>query len=55
LQRGLTELTVDGRKVEKAISLADDGKTHNVIASMRPSSVSSPPSSAPTQQEKARL
>jgi cyclic beta-1,2-glucan synthetase len=56
LQHGLTELTVDGRKVEKAISLADDGKTHNVIASMRPSSVSSPPpSSAPTQQEKARL
>jgi cyclic beta-1,2-glucan synthetase len=55
LQRGLIELKVDGRMVEKAISLVDDGKTHNVTASMRPSSVSSPPSSAPSQQEKARL
>jgi cyclic beta-1,2-glucan synthetase len=64
LQRGLTELTVDGRRVEKAVSLADDGKTHNVTASMRPASTSSslvppappsPPSSAPSQQEKARL
>jgi len=56
LQHGLAELTVDGRRSEKAISLVDDGKTHNVIASMRPSSVSSPPpSSAPTQPETARL
>ncbi|MEA2762580.1 MAG: cyclic beta,2-glucan synthetase, partial [Gemmatimonadaceae bacterium] len=56
LQRGLTELMVDGRRAEKAVSLVDDGKTHNVTASMRPSSVSSlPPSSIPSQQEKARL
>jgi len=57
VQRGLTELTVDGRPVEKAIPLVDDGRTHNVTASMRASSVSSslPPSSAPSQQEKAQL
>jgi cyclic beta-1,2-glucan synthetase len=55
LQRGRTDLMVDGRSVENAVSLVDDGKTHNVTASMRPSSVSSPPSSAPSQQEKARL
>jgi cyclic beta-1,2-glucan synthetase len=56
LQRGLAELTVDGHRVEKAVPLVDDGKTHHVTASLRPSSVSSaPPSSAPSQQEKARL
>ncbi len=57
VQRGLTELAVDGHPVEKAVPLVDDGRTHNVTASMRASSVSSslPPSSAPSQQEKARL
>jgi len=35
VQRGLTELAVDGHPVEKAIPLVDDGRTHNVTASMR--------------------
>jgi cellobiose phosphorylase len=60
IQCGLVELTVDGQSVEKGIPLLDDGKTHNVTASLRPSSTSStssalPPSSAPSQPEKARL
>jgi len=58
LQCGTSELTVDGQRVEKAVRLVDDGKTHNVTASLRVASVASsppPPSSAPSQQEKARL
>jgi cyclic beta-1,2-glucan synthetase len=52
LQRGTAELTVDGRSVEKAINLIDDGKHHRVTVSLRPSL-----SPAPVQekQEKARL
>jgi len=50
LQSGATELTVDGRSVEKAISLIDDGKHHRVTVSLR-----SAPSSVPEKQEKARL
>jgi cyclic beta-1,2-glucan synthetase len=50
LQRGALDLTVDGKTVEKAIHLVDDGKRHRATATLRssPSSVSSP-------QVKARL
>jgi hypothetical protein len=44
------QLTVDGRAVEEAIDLVDDGQHHRVTASLRPSA-----SSAPSKQEKARL
>ncbi|GAC1455605.1 MAG: hypothetical protein PVSMB1_05140 [Gemmatimonadaceae bacterium] len=50
LQRGTTELMLDGRSVEKAINLTDDGKHHRVTASLRSS-----PASIPEKQEKARL
>jgi cyclic beta-1,2-glucan synthetase len=49
-QSGAVDLTVDGRSVEKAIALVDDGKHHRVTASLRSS-----PSSVPEKQEKARL
>jgi cyclic beta-1,2-glucan synthetase len=58
-QRGSVALTVDGRSVDGAIPLVDDGKTHNVTALLRTSSTSSvvspPASSAPSSPEKARL
>ncbi|HMI56179.1 MAG TPA: glycosyl hydrolase family 65 protein, partial [Gemmatimonadaceae bacterium] len=55
LQCGAVELTVDGRLVENAISLVDDGKQHRVTALLRPSPSSpSSPSSVPEKQEKAR-
>jgi len=50
VQRGEVELTVDGRVVEDAIDLVDDGKHHRVTASLRSSLAS-----APEKQEKARL
>jgi cyclic beta-1,2-glucan synthetase len=50
LERGTVQLTVDGRSVDKAIDLVDDGKQHHVTASLRSS-----PSSAHEKQEKARL
>jgi cyclic beta-1,2-glucan synthetase len=50
LQRGTAELMLDGRSVEKAITLTDDGKHHRVTASLRSS-----PASVPEKQEKARL
>jgi cellobiose phosphorylase len=50
LQRGTAELMLDGRSVEKAINLIDDGKHHRVTAALRPS-----PSSVPERQEKVRL
>jgi cyclic beta-1,2-glucan synthetase len=49
LQRGTAELTVDGKSVERAINLIDDGKHHRVTVSLR-----STPSSVPEKQEKAR-
>jgi cyclic beta-1,2-glucan synthetase len=49
LQRGTAELTVDGKSVERAINLVDDGKHHRVTVSLR-----STPSSVPEKQEKAR-
>jgi cyclic beta-1,2-glucan synthetase len=49
LQRGTAELTVDGKSVERAINLIDDGKHHRVTVSLR-----STPSSIPEKQEKAR-
>ena len=49
LQRGTPELTVDGKSVERAINLIDDGKHHRVTVSLRPIS-----SSIPEKQEKAR-
>jgi cyclic beta-1,2-glucan synthetase len=52
LQRGTAELTVDGRSVEKAINLIDDGKHHRVTVSLRPSLS---PASVQEKQEKARL
>jgi cyclic beta-1,2-glucan synthetase len=52
LQSGNVELTVDGKGAEKAISLVDDGKHHQVIASLRPSSS---PAATQERQEKARL
>jgi cyclic beta-1,2-glucan synthetase len=50
LQRGTPELTVDGKSVERAINLVDDGKHHRVTVSLRAT-----PSSVPEKQEKARL
>jgi cyclic beta-1,2-glucan synthetase len=52
LQHGAVALTVDGKDVEDAIPLVDDGRRHEVIASLRssPSSVL-----AESQQVKARL
>ncbi|HYS69581.1 MAG TPA: protein ndvB, partial [Gemmatimonadaceae bacterium] len=50
LQSGAAELTVDGKSVEKAINLIDDGKHHRVTVSLRSS-----PASVPEKQEKARL
>jgi cyclic beta-1,2-glucan synthetase len=60
IQRGSAELTVDGRSVEEAIPLVDDGKTHEVRVLLRTSSTSStslapPASSASAPPEKARL
>jgi cyclic beta-1,2-glucan synthetase len=49
-QCGNVELTVDGRSVQDAIDLVDDGKHHRVTASLRSS-----PSVAPERPEKARL
>jgi cyclic beta-1,2-glucan synthetase len=49
LQRGTAELTVDGKSVEKAINLIDDGQHHRVTVSLR-----AIPSSVPEKQEKAR-
>ena len=50
LQCGSVELAIDGRSVEKAIDLIDDGKRHRVTASLRSSS-----SVVQERQEKARL
>src|SRR5438105_472822 len=50
LQSGSVELAIDGRSVEKAIDLIDDGKRHRVTASLRSS-----PSVVQERQEKARL
>jgi cyclic beta-1,2-glucan synthetase len=50
LQSGAAELKVDGKSVEKAINLIDDGKHHRVSVSLRSS-----PASVPERQEKARL
>ena len=50
MQCGNVELTVDGRAVEEAVDLIDDGKHHRVTASLRSS-----PSAAPERAEKARL
>jgi cyclic beta-1,2-glucan glucanotransferase len=50
LQSGNVDLTVDGRSIEKAIDLVDDGKRHRVTASLRSS-----PSVVQERQEKARL
>jgi cyclic beta-1,2-glucan synthetase len=52
LQRGIADLRVDGAAADDAIQLVDDGKRHEVIASLRasPSSVS-----AEHQQVKVRL
>jgi cyclic beta-1,2-glucan synthetase len=49
LQRGAVELTVDGNGAEAAIRLVDDGKRHNVTASLRSAS------SVRSQQTKVRL
>jgi cyclic beta-1,2-glucan synthetase len=57
-QCGSVELTVDGRSVDDAIPLLDDGKTHDVRVLLRASSTSSalpPASSTPASPEKARL
>ena len=50
VQCGNVELTVDGRTVQDAIDLIDDGRHHRVTASLRSS-----PSAAPERPEKARL
>ncbi|PYO10032.1 MAG: carbohydrate-binding protein [Gemmatimonadetes bacterium] len=50
LQCGSVELAIDGRSVEKAIDLIDDGKRHRVTASLRSSA-----SVVQERQEKARL
>ncbi len=58
IQFGSVDLTVDGRSVNDAIPLMDDGKTHDVRVLLRTSSTSSPlppASSAPSPPEKARL
>jgi cellobiose phosphorylase len=58
IQFGSVDLTVDGRSVDDAIPLMDDGRTHDVRVLLRTSSTSSPlppPSSAPSSPEKARL
>jgi cellobiose phosphorylase len=52
LERGTAELTVDGKRVEKAINLIDDGKHHRVIALLRPSPA---PTAVHEKQEKVRL
>ena len=49
LQGGAVELTVDGRTMDGAIDLVDDGKEHIVNALLRRA-----PSSAPEKPEKAR-
>ena len=49
LQQAAVELTVDGRSVDRAIPLVDDGKRHDVTASLRSSF-----SSVQEKQEKAR-
>ncbi|MFL5629738.1 MAG: GH36-type glycosyl hydrolase domain-containing protein [Gemmatimonadaceae bacterium] len=51
IQCGAVELTVDGRSVDNAIPLIDDGKQHRVTASLRPA----PSSSVQEKPEKARL
>jgi cyclic beta-1,2-glucan synthetase len=58
IQFGSVDLTVDGRSVDDAIPLTDDGKTHDVRVLLRTSSTSSPlppASSVPSSAEKARL
>jgi len=58
IQFGSVDLTVDGRSVDEAIPLTDDGRTHDVRVLLRTSSTSSPlppASSAPSSPEKARL
>jgi cyclic beta-1,2-glucan synthetase len=40
VERGSVELTMDGRELDGGIPLSDDGRRHEVTASMRPSSVS---------------
>jgi len=50
LESGNVDLTVDGTSIEKAIHLVDDGKRHQVTASLRSS-----PSVVQERQEKARL
>ena len=50
LQGGSVELNVDGRSMEGAIDLVDDGREHVVTALLRRA-----PSSAPEKPEKARL
>jgi cyclic beta-1,2-glucan synthetase len=58
IQFGSVDLTVDGRSVDDAIPLMDDGKTHDVRVLLRTSSTSSPlppASSTPSPPEKARL
>jgi cyclic beta-1,2-glucan synthetase len=50
LERGATELSIDGKPAEKAIRLNDDGTHHRVIVTLRPTS-----SPVPEKQEKARL
>ncbi|MGH7652117.1 MAG: GH36-type glycosyl hydrolase domain-containing protein [Gemmatimonadaceae bacterium] len=58
VQKGTTELKLDGQSIEANVPLVDDGKTHNVSALLRPSSAasSSPtPPPPPSQAQKARL
>ena len=50
VQCGAVDLTLDGRTVEEAIDLLDDGKVHRVTAAIR-----SAPSAVAEKQEKARL
>jgi cyclic beta-1,2-glucan synthetase len=54
VQCAAAELSVDGRSVEASIPLVDDGKRHDVTASLRASPSPSPPS-AQEKPAKARL
>jgi cyclic beta-1,2-glucan synthetase len=40
IERGAVELTMNGRELDAGIPLSDDGQRYEIIASMRPSSVS---------------
>jgi len=42
VERGIVELTMNGRELDGGIPLSDDGRRHEITASMRPSSALTP-------------